>query len=135
MYYLYNVLIYLAAPFAILVQLWRGLRDPSYRGGLAERFGFGPAVPGPVIWVHAVSVGEVQAAHPLIGQLRFRHPRYRVVLTTVTPTGAARARLLFGDQVILRYVPMDLPGSVKRFFDRIQQKLAMILETWLLQYM
>ncbi len=129
MNYLYNVLIYLAAPIAILVQLWRGLRDPSYRGGLAERFGFGSSVAGPTIWVHAVSVGEVQAAQSLIAELRVRHPRYRVLLTTVTPTGAARARFLFDDQVMLRYVPFDLPGSVKRFFDRVQPKLAMILET------
>jgi 3-deoxy-D-manno-octulosonic-acid transferase len=129
MYHLYNVLIYLAAPVAILMQLWRGLRDPSYRKGLGERFGFGPALEGPVIWVHAVSVGEVQAAQPLVAQLRRRHPRYRLLLTTVTPTGAARARLLFGDQVQLRYVPFDLPGSVRRFFDRVQPKLAMILET------
>jgi 3-deoxy-D-manno-octulosonic-acid transferase len=129
MYYLYNVLIYLAAPFAILVQLWRGLRDPSYRQGLAERLGFGAAVEGSTIWVHAVSVGEVQAAQPLVAQLKERHPGYRILLTTVTPTGAARARLLFGDQVTLRYVPLDLPGSVRRFFDRVQPKLAMILET------
>jgi len=129
MYYLYNVLIYIAAPFAVLVQLWRGLRDPTYRGSLRERFGFGPTIPGPTIWVHAVSVGEVQAAQPLITQLRKRHPGYRILLTTVTPTGAARARLLFEDQVLLRYVPFDLPGSVKRFFDRAQPKLAMILET------
>jgi 3-deoxy-D-manno-octulosonic-acid transferase len=129
MTWLYNVIIYLAAPFAILVQLWRGLRDPSYRGGLAERFGFGPAVAGPVIWVHAVSVGEVQAAQPLVGELRRRHPACRVLITTVTPTGAARARLLFGNDVQLCYVPFDLPGSVRRFFDRVQPKLAMILET------
>ncbi len=129
MSWLYNILIYLAAPFAILVQLWRGLRDPSYRAGLSERFGFGPVVPGQVIWVHAVSVGEVQAAQPLVGELRRRHPAYRVLLTTVTPTGAARARLLFGDDVLLRYVPLDLPGSVRRFFNRVQPKLAMILET------
>ena len=129
MSWVYNFMIYLAAPVAILVHLWRSLRDPSYRGGLAERFGFGPAVAGPVIWVHAVSVGEVQAAQPLVGELRRRHPAYRVMLTTVTPTGAARARLLFGDDVLLRYVPFDLPGSVRRFFDRVQPKLAMILET------
>jgi len=129
MTWLYNVLTYLAAPVAILVQLWRGLRDPSYRGGLAERFGFGPGVAGPVIWVHAVSVGEVQAAQPLVMQLRRRHPHCRLLLTTVTPTGAARARLLFGDQVLLRYVPFDLPGAVRRFFDRVQPLLAMILET------
>jgi 3-deoxy-D-manno-octulosonic-acid transferase len=129
MYYLYNVLVYLAAPFAILVQLWRSLRDTSYRDRLGERFGLGPAIPGETIWIHAVSVGEVQAAQPLISQLNKRHPRYGILLTTVTPTGAARARLLFGDRVHLRYVPLDLPGSVKRFFDRVQPKLAMILET------
>jgi 3-deoxy-D-manno-octulosonic-acid transferase len=129
MYYLYNVLVYLAAPVAILVQLWRGLRDASYRGGLRERFGFGPTVDGPTIWVHAVSVGEVQAAQPLIARLSSRHPGYKILLTTVTPTGAARAQLLFGDRVRLRYVPFDLPGSVKRFFDRARPSLAMILET------
>jgi 3-deoxy-D-manno-octulosonic-acid transferase len=129
MYYLYNVLIYLAAPIAILVQLWRGLGDPSYRGSLSERLGFGPRIEGPTIWVHAVSVGEVQASQPLIAELRRRHPHYRILMTMVTPTGAARARLLFGDQVQYRYVPYDLPGSVRRFFDRVQPKLAMILET------
>jgi 3-deoxy-D-manno-octulosonic-acid transferase len=129
MYYLYNVLIYLAAPVAILVRLLRGLRDPSYRGSLPERLGFGPPVEGPTIWVHAVSVGEVQASQPLVAQLRRRHPGYRILMTTVTPTGAARARLLFGDLVSFRYVPLDLPGSVRRFFDRVQPKLAMILET------
>jgi 3-deoxy-D-manno-octulosonic-acid transferase len=129
MYYLYNVLIYLAAPIAILAQFLRGVRDPSYRGSLSERLGFGPAIAGPTIWVHAVSVGEVQASQPLVAELRKRHPRYRILMTTVTPTGAARARLLFGDQVQHRYVPFDLPGAVRRFFDRVQPKLAMILET------
>ena len=129
MNYVYNVLIYLAAPFAILVQLWRSLRDPSYREGLRGRLGFGAEVTGPTIWIHAVSVGEVQAAQPLVAQLRKRHPGYKLLLTTVTPTGAARARLLFGDQIELRYVPLDLPGAVRRFFDRVQPRLAMILET------
>ncbi len=126
---LYNVLIYLAAPIALLMNLWRGLRDSSYRERLGERFGFGEKLEGKVIWIHAVSVGEVQAAEPLVRQLLERHPGHRLVLTTVTPTGAARARQLFHDRIVLRYVPYDLPGSVKRFFDRVQPKLAMILET------
>ncbi|MGH8250470.1 MAG: lipid IV(A) 3-deoxy-D-manno-octulosonic acid transferase [Steroidobacteraceae bacterium] len=129
MHFAYNVLVYLAAPVALLVQLWRGLRDPSYRARLHERFGFGAPLPGPTIWIHAVSVGEVQAAEPLVWRLLGSHPRYRVLVTTVTPTGAAHARRLFGDKVELRYVPFDLPGSVKRFFDRVQPRLAMILET------
>jgi 3-deoxy-D-manno-octulosonic-acid transferase len=126
---IYNVLIYLAAPVAILMQLWRGLLDPSYRERLGERFGFGPALAGGTIWIHAVSVGEVQAAEPLIKQLLARHPRYPLLLTTVTPTGAARARRLFGETVRLRYVPFDLPGSVRRFFDGVRPRLAIILET------
>jgi 3-deoxy-D-manno-octulosonic-acid transferase len=126
---IYNVLIYLAAPLALLMHLWRGLRDPSYRERLGERFGFGPVLPGETIWIHAVSVGEVQAAESLVKQLLVRHPRHLLLLTTVTPTGAARARQLFGNSVSLRYVPFDLPGSVRRFFDRVRPRLAMILET------
>jgi len=123
------LLIYLAAPVVLLTHLWRGLRDPSYRERLGERFGFGPALPGETIWIHAVSVGEVQAAESLVKQLLARHPRHPLLLTTVTPTGAARARQLFGSTVRLRYVPFDLPGSVRRFFDRVRPRLAMILET------
>ena len=126
---LYNVLIYFAAPIALLMQVWRGLRDPSYRAGRGERFGFGAQLEGRTIWIHAVSVGEVQAAGPLVAELLERHPGYRIVLTTVTPTGRARAGQLFRDRVLLRYVPFDLPGSVKRFFDRVQPRLAIILET------
>ena len=112
------------------MQLWRGpARSRATAGACASDSASGRRIAGPTIWIHAVSVGEVQAAQPLIAQLRKRHPRYKILLTTVTPTGAARARLLFGDQVLLRYVPFDLPGSVKRFFDRVQPKLAMILET------
>jgi len=111
------------------MHLWRGMRDPSYRERLGERFGFGPALQGDTIWIHAVSVGEVQAAESLVKQLLARHPRHLLLLTTVTPTGAARARQLFGDSVRLRYIPFDLPGSVRRFFDRVRPRLAMILET------
>ncbi len=129
MRFLYNVLIYLAAPVALALHFWRGLRDPSYLERIGERFGFGPRLPGPTIWIHAVSVGEVQASEPLVRQLLLRHPGHSVLLTTVTPTGAARARQLFQNRVHQRYVPFDLPGSVRRFFDRVQPRLAMILET------
>ncbi len=129
MHVLYNVLIYLAAPVALLVQLWRGLRDPSYRDRLGERFGFGAALSEDSIWVHAVSVGEVQAAAPLVRALRDRYPQVPLVLTTVTPTGAERARQLFGRGIVLRYVPLDLPGSVRRFFERVRPCVALIMET------
>lgn len=130
MRFLYNVLIYLlAAPVALALHLWRGLRDPGYRERIGERFGRGPAVAGRPIWIHAVSAGEVQAAEPLVRRLLERYPQQELLLTTVTPTGAARARQLYRDRVHLSYVPFDLPGSVRRFFDRAQPRLAIILET------
>lgn len=129
MRYLYNLLIHLAAPFVVLHQWWRGRRDPAYRDGLAQRLGFGPRLAGESIWVHAVSVGEVQAAAPLVTALRRHYPAMPLVVTTVTPTGAARARMLFAEEVGVRYVPLDLPGAVRRFFDRVRPRVAIIMET------
>jgi 3-deoxy-D-manno-octulosonic-acid transferase len=126
---LYNLLIYLAAPIAFLAQVMRGLGDPDCRQGRWQRFGLGEGLPDGSIWVHAVSVGEVQASAPLVRALLQRYPARRLVLTTVTPTGAARARSLFGDAVALRYLPFDLPGSVRRFFERVKPSIAIIMET------
>jgi len=68
----YQSVVYLLAPIACLVLLWRGLRDRSYWQDLPERFGFGSSTTEPAIWVHAVSVGEVQAAVALVQSLRRR---------------------------------------------------------------
>jgi 3-deoxy-D-manno-octulosonic-acid transferase len=89
MRFVYTLLAYLLAPIVIGVMLWRGLRDRSYWQNLGERFGFGlPPERGDCIWVHAVSVGEVQASAALVRSLRERFPELPIVLTTVTPTGA-----------------------------------------------
>ena len=109
--------------------LWRGLRDPGYRGKLRERWGFGARVAPHGVWLHAVSVGEVQACAPLVGALRRSHPQLPLTVTTFTPTGAARARALFGDVAEVRYVPFDLPGAVRRFLRRVEPRLAVIFET------
>lgn len=130
MRFLYILLAYLLAPVLVGVMLWRGIRDRSYWRDFGQRFGFGDApFAGESLWVHAVSVGEVQAAAALIRALRERYPGLPIVLTTVTPTGAERARAEFGDRVHVRYVPYDLPGSVRRFFDRVRPRAAIILET------
>ena len=130
MRFIYIVLAYLLAPVVIGVMLWRGLRDRSYWQNLGERFGYGVPPNGTDgIWVHAVSVGEVQASAALVRSLRDKYPELPIVLTTVTPTGAERARAQFGDTVHVRFVPYDLPGSVRRFFDRVKPRLAIILET------
>ena len=127
---LYVVLTYLLAPIVIAMEGWKALWNPDYRGRLGQRLGFIAPPPDPGgLWVHAVSVGEVQAAVGLIRALRQRFPGIPVVLTTVTPTGAQRARALFGESVRHCYLPYDLPGSVRRFLDRVQPRVAIILET------
>jgi 3-deoxy-D-manno-octulosonic-acid transferase len=127
--FVYIFLTYLIAPLWIGALALRGFRDKTHWRGFSQRFGLGPAVQGRSIWVHAVSVGEVQAAVPLVEALLARFPRIPLVLTTVTPTGRARAEALFKNRVDVRYVPIDWPGSVRRFFQRAQPQLAVILET------
>ena len=130
MYVLYVLLTCLALPFAVAGEAWRALRDPAYRGRLDQRLGFVPTLPAPgCLWVHAVSVGEVQAASSLITALRARHADLPVLLSTVTVTGAHRARVLMGDDVRHCYLPFDTPWAMRRFLDRAQPRLAVILET------
>ena len=126
---LYLVAVYLAAPLISLLLAARGLRDRSYWRNFGERFGLGPSLAQSTIWVHAVSVGEVQAAAALVIALRDRYPEVPVLVTTFTPTGAARARALFGGAAEVRFLPFDLPGSVRRFLDRTRPRLAVIMET------
>jgi len=125
--FLYTVIAYLLAPLFCAALLWRGQRGS--RRNFSERFGFGSALGEPGIWVHAVSVGEVQAAQALVHSLLQHYPKIPLVVTTLTSTGQQRARALFGDKVLVRYFPLDLPGSVRRFLDRIKPRIAVILET------
>ncbi len=99
MRFLYNLLTYLLLiPYAGY-WLVRGLGNRSYFDRLGQRFGIGFPKIERCIWIHAVSVGEVQAALPLIRALRERFPQRQMLVTTVTPTGAARVQALFGDEV------------------------------------
>ncbi len=130
MRFLYTLAMFLVTPLLILRLLARGLRSRSYRGRWPERFGFfeAPGFDGS-LWVHAVSVGEVNAAEPLIKALQISYPDAPLVITTVTPTGAARVYQLFGDSVFHVYLPYDLPFAVRRFLNRIRPRLALIVET------
>lgn len=126
---IYNALIYVAAPLAFGWAAWRGIRDPLYRDRLSERFGHTDLRLNGAIWVHAVSVGEVQAAAALVRTLRQRYPDRPLLVTTATPTGAQRVQALFGDGVHHSYLPYDLPGAVRRFLDRVQPVIAVVMET------
>ena len=129
MRHLYNLLTYLLLiPFAIY-WLIKGIGNRSYIDRLPQRFGFGFPQLDRCIWVHAVSVGEVQAAVPLIHALIKRFPEEKLVVTTVTPTGAARVAALFGDDVQHCYIPFEFPSAIRSFFDSIHPQAAMIMET------
>lgn len=129
MRFIYSWLIRFAAPFAFAVVLWRGVRDRSYWQGLAERFGLGKTLPSLSIWLHAVSLGEMSAAAPLVRALHSRYPQLALAVTAATPAGRARARDLFADMADIRFLPYDTPGSVRRFLERIRPRVAIIMET------
>ena len=131
MYLLYSiatclVLIALAPYF-----LYQALRHNKYVGSFGQRFGNLPVAfnldADESIWVHAVSVGEVLAAVPLVKWLRERGEE--VLMTTTTPTGAERVRAVFGADVPHLYCPYDLPDAVRRFLSRARPRLAIIVET------
>jgi 3-deoxy-D-manno-octulosonic-acid transferase len=125
----YQVAVHAAAPVISALMLWRGLTDRSYRARFGERFGLGSRLPAPVLWVHAVSVGEVQASAALVRALKQRHPDVPLLVTTFTPTGNERARALFADIAEVRYLPFDLPGAMRRFLARVRPRCVVILET------
>lgn len=127
---LYSLLIYLITPLALLYLAFRGLRSSDYLKRWSERFAFidAPEAMGGIV-VHAASVGEVTAASALIRELGRRYPELPLCVTTLTPTGSDRVCALFANTVFHVYVPLDLPGAVKRFYDRVQPRLLIIMET------
>jgi 3-deoxy-D-manno-octulosonic-acid transferase len=127
---LYTLLLWLALPWLCLQVLWRGLRDRAYWQGWAERFGGGAATTTRGgIWLHAVSVGEVQAGAALIDALRERWPGQPMLITSATPGGRARARELFGANSDVRYAPYDLPPLLRRVLRERAPALLIVLET------
>lgn len=130
MRFAYAALTYLLLPVYASYWFLRGISNRSYWDRLGQRFGRNfPKPVGGCIWVHAVSVGEVQASVPLVRTLMERFPDRHLLITTVTPTGAQRVRMLFGDSVLHCYIPFETPDAVTSFFDSINPEIALILET------
>jgi 3-deoxy-D-manno-octulosonic-acid transferase len=136
MRHLYSALLYALLPLVLLRMLWRSRRISEYRQRIGERFGVFDSRTAstfadgrPAIWVHAVSVGEVRAAAPLLEHLLLEYPDFRLVVTTTTPTGSQRVQALFGERVCHAYAPWDLPGSVCRFLDHTRPRLLVLMET------
>lgn len=129
--HIYSLIFFLALPVILLRLFWRGRCAPDYFKRWGERFGISNshAAHRPVIWVHAVSVGEVEACRPLVKGLQTHYPDHDLLITTMTPTGSARVKALFDDQVLHCYLPYDLPFAVKRFLKRYQPVMGILMET------
>ncbi|MGE8179551.1 lipid IV(A) 3-deoxy-D-manno-octulosonic acid transferase [Pseudomonas fluorescens] len=129
---LYTVLFYLGLPL-VAIRLWlRSRKAPAYAKRIGERFSIGLPVMKPGgIWVHAVSVGESIAAAPMIRGLLERYPQLPITVTCMTPTGSERIHAMFANEPRIQhcYLPYDLPCAAARFLDRVQPKLAVIMET------
>ncbi len=131
MRWLYTLALALLTPGFALHLTWRGLRNRAYWRRWGERWGRLPAsVRGPyALWVHAVSVGEVQAAAPLVRRLRELAPEAPILVTTTTPTGSDRVRTALAGQVDHCYLPYDLPPLVGAFLARARPAGALFVET------
>lgn len=127
---IYSILMCFAAPVAAMHAWWRGRTNPSRRERIGDRFGRPQtAFSKPMLWVHAASMGEVQAGAALIRRLLQQYPGYEFVVTTQTVTGATRVKELFGAQVQHCYLPYDVFFAANAFFDRVQPRAWVILET------
>lgn len=135
----YLILLYLAVPL-VWLRLWRrSHQQPEYAQHLRERWGYHPSLPPaqagkPVIWVHAVSVGETRAAQPLIEALLARWPDHLLLLTGMTPTGRETGGNLFASAILRgqlwqAYLPYDYPGAVHRFLTHFRPRFGILMET------
>lgn len=128
MRWLYSFFLYLLSPYLLFRLWWKGRKLAAYRERVAERFCWDKQdIKHYDVWVHAVSLGEVIAATPLIEAILEKN--WSLLITTMTPTGAAQVKTSFSTRVTHRYVPYDLPSVVKRFFYFMRPKVAVIIET------
>ena len=133
MYFIYSLLLGLG--FLILIPrfLLDAFRHGKYVAGFRERLGSVAPLPkdgGPVVWIHCVSVGEAQAARPLVAGIREQYPNYLIVVSTTTLTGQNLAREVFKhDAAKVSYFPFDWRCVVRRSLRAIKPAVVLIMET------
>ncbi|HYR34117.1 MAG TPA: 3-deoxy-D-manno-octulosonic acid transferase [Burkholderiales bacterium] len=127
---LYTVLLRLALPFLLVRLWWRGRAEPGYRDAVTERFGiYRTGRPERLLWIHAVSVGEARAAEPLVRALAGALPEHRILLTCTTAAGRETVRQVYGESVLIAYLPYDFPESTQGFLEYFRPRLAVLMET------
>ena len=126
----YSALLVLAWPWVHLRLRWRARKESAYAERIPERFGHVPVtVPRRCVWFHTVSAGETIAAAGLIRELTELFPRLPFLVTTMTPTGSEQVRERLADCVHHCYAPYDFPWAVRRFYDTVQPRLLVLMET------
>jgi 3-deoxy-D-manno-octulosonic-acid transferase len=128
---LYTLAIWSALPFILARLWWRGRREALYRRHIGERLGYYRDVYSgrPVLWVHAVSVGEARASAALVRALAAAHPRHSLLLTCMTAAGRETLKELHGAAVGIAWLPYDYPAAVRRFLEHHRPCLAVLMET------
>jgi 3-deoxy-D-manno-octulosonic-acid transferase len=132
--FLYSVVLAMGMLASLPYWLFQMARHGKYCKGLAERLGRVPArlqllkAQEPVIWVHAVSVGEVLAVAGLVEDLQRRFPRHKIFISTTTDTGQALARQRFGEANVF-YFPMDFAFAIRPYVRSLRPRLVVIAET------
>jgi 3-deoxy-D-manno-octulosonic-acid transferase len=130
--FIYTVLLYFLIPVYFIRLLIRGASNKDYLFRWTERLGLSNLIPSKnkkIIWIHAVSVGEVNASIPLLRKLMEQLPETEFLVTTTTPTGSDILLNKMGSRVKHQYIPVDLPICVDKFLDKWQPKMLIILET------
>ena len=130
MRYIYSICIYLLMPLILLYLKVRGKKNSDYNKYVNQRFGYRLRNPSnkPIIWIHGVSVGETRAMMKLVHLIQHEYPDYQLLLTQMTPTGRNTAISMYKN-VIVHYLPYDLPLAIKNFYQIFKPKIALIMET------
>jgi len=129
---IYTAIFYLALPLYFVRLIIRAIQNPDYLKRWGERLGYGSNLPTEgktVLWIHAVSVGEVNASIPLVRSLLDTYSNSEILVTTSTPTGSKILLDKMGARVKHQYVPLDLPACLNVFLDRWNPKAVIVLET------
>ncbi len=130
MIFIYTFALWLLFPYIFLRLLWRARKQPEYLHHIAERFGFYSIHSNkPVIWLHAVSVGETRAMQSLVTRLHANYPGHQILFTHTTPTGRAASAQLYGSSVLRVYLPYDYPFAVNGFLRHFRPQLGILMET------
>jgi len=127
---LYTLLLRLVLPLVLARLWWRGRAEPLYREAVGERLGhYDGDRPEKLIWIHAVSVGESRAAAPLVRALAGAFTDHGILMTCTTAAGRETIKQVYGESVLVAYLPYDLPEAVQHFLEYYRPRLGILMET------